>query len=200
MLDLTHHGVWARAQGWSSGRGNTVSNAEQKAVSERADDACNRATAFEGRDAILTMTLSVPGTCTVVSCPACWQWSMNARPCKSHPTVGVLALDAIFSTQLTVGVLSHRVPSGACLMQGALSKITPMAKTSAASSRSELVIPPFGLSSETTFDEMSFGNALRHTMGCIGLAGCLTLRTGCGGPRECPSCTARAAGVLFQFL
>ena len=116
------------------------------------------------------MTLSVPGTCTVVSRPACCQWSMNARPRNSRPAVGVFALEAIFSTQLTVGVLSHSVPSGTCLMQGALSKITPMANTSAASSKSEFVIPPLGLSSDTTLDAMSSGNASRHTIGCIGLA------------------------------
>jgi hypothetical protein len=79
--------------------------------------------------------------------------------------VGVLALDAIFSTQLTVGVLSQRVPRGACLMFGACSKITPIANTSAANSRSELVMPPCGLASVTTSNVMSGGNLSRQTSG-----------------------------------
>jgi hypothetical protein len=81
--------------------------------------------------------------------------------------VGVFALEAIFSTQLTVGVLSHNVPSGACFMPGAWSNITPIASTSAASSRSELVIPPSGLSSETTSNAMSLGNSSRQTKGIM---------------------------------
>ena len=116
------------------------------------------------------MTLSAPGTCIVVSRPACWQWSMNASPRRSRPAVGVFAFDAIFSTQLTVGVLSHSVPIGACLIQGPLSRMTPTANTSAASSGSELVRLPLGLLSEITSDAMSGGNLSRQTHGCIGSA------------------------------
>jgi len=81
--------------------------------------------------------------------------------------VGVVAFEAILVTQLTVGVLSHSVPSGACLTTGARSNITPIARTSAASSRSELVMPPLGLSSETTSDAMSVGNLSRQTRGTM---------------------------------
>ena len=81
--------------------------------------------------------------------------------------MGVFAFEAILSTQLTVGVLSHNVPSGACFTTGARSNITPIARTSAASSRSELVMPPLGLSSETTSEAMSGGNLSRQTMGTM---------------------------------
>lgn len=81
--------------------------------------------------------------------------------------MGVFALEAIFSTQLTVGVLSHNVPRGACLIHGARSNITPIARTSAASSRSELVMPPSGLASEITSEAMSWGKLFRHTMGTM---------------------------------
>ena len=72
---------------------------------------------------------------------------MKARPRNNRPAVGVAAFEAIFSTQLTVDVLSHNVPRGACMIFGADSNITPIANTSAASSRSELVMLPDGLSS-----------------------------------------------------
>jgi hypothetical protein len=121
--------------------------------------------AFSGRDAISAMILSEPGTWTVVSLPACHTWSMTAKPRRSRPAVGVLALEAIFSTQLTVGVLSQRVPSGACRMLGACSNIIPMAKTAAANSRSELVMEPAGLASDTTAEVMSGGKTSRQTIG-----------------------------------
>jgi len=79
--------------------------------------------------------------------------------------VGDLDFEAIRSIQLTVGVLSHRVPSGACFTVGALERATPTANTSAANSRSELVSRPDGLSSDITSEEMSTGNASRHTTG-----------------------------------
>jgi hypothetical protein len=74
-------------------------------------------------------------------------------------------LEAIFSTQLTVGVLSHNVPRGACMIVGAEAKITPIAKTSAASSRSELVMLPEGLSSVMISVSMSRGNRSLQTDG-----------------------------------
>jgi hypothetical protein len=79
--------------------------------------------------------------------------------------VGPWALDAIFSIQLTVGVLSHNVPSGTCLTFGATASATPTAMTSAANSRSEFVRRPFGLSSDTTSEAISCGNATLHTVG-----------------------------------
>ena len=79
--------------------------------------------------------------------------------------MGPLALDASFSIQLTVGVLSHNVPSGTCLTFGATDSATATAMTSAANSRSEFVRRPFGLSSDTTSEAMSCGNPTRHTVG-----------------------------------
>ncbi len=52
---------------------------------------------------------------------------------------GDLDFDAMQSIQLTVGVLSHRVPSAACFTFGAPVRATPTANTSAASSKSEFV-------------------------------------------------------------
>jgi hypothetical protein len=43
----------------------------------------------------------------------------------------------------------------------------PTASTSAASSRSEFVIRPLGLSSEMTLSVMSRGNVIRHSNGCM---------------------------------
>jgi hypothetical protein len=90
---------------------------------------------------------------------------MNARPRNNRPAVGVAALEAIFSTQLTVGVLSHNVPRGACMIFGADSKITPIANTSAASSRSEFVMLPEGLSSVIMSASMSWGKRSLQTEG-----------------------------------
>ena len=63
--------------------------------------------------------------------------------------MGDLDFDAILSTQLTVGVLSHSVPSGVCLVLTWLNA-TLTASTSAASSKSELVSRQFGMSVKTT--------------------------------------------------
>jgi hypothetical protein len=79
--------------------------------------------------------------------------------------VGRLALEAIFSIQLTIGVLSHNVPSGTCLTVRAAASAIPTAMTSAASSRSEFVRRPSGLSSETTLEVMSCRDAARQTTG-----------------------------------
>ena len=92
---------------------------------------------------------------------------MNARPRSRRPAVGDLDFDAMRSIQLTVGVLSHRVPSAACFTFGAPVRATPTANTSAASSKSEFVRRPCGLSIEITSDDMSPGNASRHTTGAI---------------------------------
>jgi hypothetical protein len=83
------------------------------------------------------ITFSTPGTWTVVRRPAWAQYSMKARPRRRHLAVGDLDFDAILSTQLTLGVLSHRVPSGVCL-EFICSIATPTARTSAVSSKSEL--------------------------------------------------------------
>jgi hypothetical protein len=79
--------------------------------------------------------------------------------------VGDTDFEAILSIQLTVGVLSQRVPIGSHLVCGAFARRIPMANTSAASSRSELVSLPWGRSSETTSVAISAGNGRRHTHG-----------------------------------
>jgi hypothetical protein len=63
--------------------------------------------------------------------------------------VGEFDFDAILSTQLTVGVFLHRVPSGVCL-EFIRSNATPTARTSATSSKSEFVSRPLGVSTDTT--------------------------------------------------
>ena len=75
--------------------------------------------------------------------------------------------DTIFSIQLTVGVLSQRVPRGACLMLGAWSKITPIAKTAAANSRSELVMLPWGFLKLTNLEVTVAGKRERHSTGVV---------------------------------
>ncbi len=91
--------------------------------------------------------------------------------------MGDLDFEAILSIQLTVGVLLHSVPRGACFTPGALDMATPIANTSAANSRSEFVRRPDGLSSEITSDEMSGGKALRQRepdFACT-LRGCIVI-------------------------
>jgi hypothetical protein len=80
--------------------------------------------------------------------------------------VGDLDFDAILSTQLTVGVLSHSVPSGVCL-EFIRSNATPTARTSAASSKSEFVSRPWGVSTDTTSLAMSSGNCSLQTTGGV---------------------------------
>jgi len=92
---------------------------------------------------------------------------MKARPRSRRPAVGDLDFDAILSIQLTVGVLSHNVPNGTCLVFVMRSNAIPTARTSAANSRSEFVRRPCGVSSETTSAAMSAGKASRHTAGGV---------------------------------
>ena len=113
------------------------------------------------------MTFSGPSTCTVVSRPAWCQKSMYDSPRSSRPETADFDFDAILSIHPMVGVLSLSVPSATCLIVAALSMMIPTANTSAASSRSELVIVPVGLSSETTSLAMSGGKASLHTIGCM---------------------------------
>jgi hypothetical protein len=80
--------------------------------------------------------------------------------------VGDFDFDAILSTQLTVGVLSHRVPSGVCLEFIRFSA-TPTARTSAASSKSEFVSCPLGVSTDTTSLAISSGKAPHQTTGGV---------------------------------
>ena len=78
--------------------------------------------------------------------------------------MGDLDFDAILSTQLTVGVLLHRVPSGVCL-EFICSNATLTARTSAASSKSEFVSGPLGVSTDITSLAMSSGNPSLQTTG-----------------------------------
>ena len=93
-----------------SGRGNSEENAEVKSSSELVHR-LNNCLAFVGRDAMSAIVLSSPGTWSVRSGPAWWQYNKIASPLISRPEIGVFAFDAILVIQLTVGVLSHKVPS-----------------------------------------------------------------------------------------
>ena len=93
--------------------------------------------------------------------------NIKASPLSSPPAVGYIDLDAMRSIQPTVGLLSHSVPSVLCFIAGASDRMTPTASTSAASSRSEFVIHPLGLSSEMTLSVMLCGNVVRHSNGCM---------------------------------
>ena len=79
--------------------------------------------------------------------------------------MGDLDFDAILSTQLTVGVLLHSVPSGVCL-EFIRSNATPTG-TSAASSKSKFVSRPLGESTDTTSLAMSSGNSSLQTTGGV---------------------------------
>ena len=92
---------------------------------------------------------------------------MKVRPHNSHPAVGDLDFEAILSIQLTIRVLSHNAPRDMCLEFMIQSKATPTARISAASSKSEFVRQPYGVSSETTSNAMSSRNSSRHTKGGI---------------------------------
>ena len=80
--------------------------------------------------------------------------------------MGDLDFDAILSTQLTVGVLSHSLPSGVCL-EFIRSNATPTARTAVASSKSEFVSRPWGVSTDTTSLAMSSGNSSLQTTGGV---------------------------------
>ncbi len=163
-LDLSQRGTAASVHCWLSGNGNTVSKGERKLMSDRADVEQNNCLAFEGQDAMSAITFSSPGTCTVVRWPAWVQYSIIARSHRRLPGVGDFDFDAILSTQLTVGVLSHSVLSGVCL-EVLCSNATPTAGTSAASSKSKLVSRPFGVSTKTTSCAMSAENSSLQTTG-----------------------------------
>jgi hypothetical protein len=157
--NFSHGGTSLSIQAWLLGSGKAVLNNKQKLVSDRGVVAQNFFCALAGREAMSAMTFSTPGTCIVMSRPALLQWSMTARPRRRWPAVGPLALEAIFSIQLTVGVLSHNVPSSTCLTVGATASAILTAMTSAANSRLEFVRRPSGLLLETTLEVMSCRNA-----------------------------------------
>ncbi len=165
-LDLSQQGTAASVHRWLLGRGNTVSKDKWKLISDRADVERNNCLAFDGCDAMSAITFSSPGTCTVVRRPTWAQYSMTARPCSRRPAVGDFDFKAILSTQLTVGVLSHSIPRGVCL-EVRCSNATPTKRTSATSSRSELVSRPFDVSTETTSRAMSSGNSSLQTTGGV---------------------------------
>ncbi len=81
--------------------------------------------------------------------------------------MGERDFEAIFSIQLTVGVLSQSVLIGSHFVTGAFARRVPIANTSAASSKSELVTLPWGRSSDTTSVAISLGKGRRHTHGGI---------------------------------
>jgi hypothetical protein len=159
-FDLSQVGTPTRCHTCLFGRGNARSKDEENLSSDREWVAePNRARAFVGRDAMSAMTFSSPLTCTVVSLPAWWVYSIKDSPRSRLPATADFDFDAILLIQLTVGVLSQSVPRVACLICGALARIMPTANSSAASSRSELVMPPVGLLSDTTLLAMSCGNS-----------------------------------------
>ena len=80
--------------------------------------------------------------------------------------MGDLDFDAILSTPLIVGVLLQRVPSGVCL-EFIHSNATPTARTSAASSKSEFVSQPLGVSTDTTSLAILSGKASLQTTGGV---------------------------------
>jgi hypothetical protein len=96
--------------------------------------------------------------------------NIKASPLSNLPAVGYINLDAIWSIQPTVGLLSHSVPSVFCFTACASVRMTPTASTSAASSRLEFVIHPLGLSSEMTLLVMSRGNVICHNNGCMSVS------------------------------
>jgi hypothetical protein len=69
-LNLTQGGLDASVHCWSSGSGKAASYAEQKAESVSAVGQWKNLCAFVGHDTMSAITLSVPGTCTVMSGPA----------------------------------------------------------------------------------------------------------------------------------
>jgi hypothetical protein len=88
--------------------------------------------------------------------PPVWRvYNRYASPRSNRPAVRNIDLDAIWSIQLIVGLLSHSVIRVWCLMTGASSKMTPTAITYAASSKSELVMDPVGLFLEITLSVIS---------------------------------------------
>jgi hypothetical protein len=72
-LNLNQFGTVASDHAWLSGKRKVVSKEEQNSRSESGESARNNFCAFDGRDAISAMTLSTPGTWTVVRRPACAQ-------------------------------------------------------------------------------------------------------------------------------
>ncbi len=76
-----------------------------------------------------------------------------------------LEQDAICCTQLTVGLLLLNSAMRFSLRGPQTCSIMSQRMTSPASSRSELVIVPFGLATNTTFAVMSGGYWVRNTVG-----------------------------------
>jgi hypothetical protein len=165
-LNLSQRGMAASFHCWMLGNGNAVSKDERKSMSDRAEVYQNNCWAFEGWDAMSAITFSTLGTCTVVKQPAWAQYSMKTRPRRRQPAVGDLDFEAILSTQLTIGVLLHSVLSGVCL-ELTYSNATPTARTSAASSKSEFVSQPLGMSTETASFAMSSRNFSLQTTGGV---------------------------------
>ncbi len=133
-------------------------------MSDRAEVHQNNCWTFEGQDAMWAITFATPGTCPDVRWPAWMQYSMKPRPCRRRPAVEDLDFEVILSTQLTVGVLLHSMPSNVCL-ELTCTNATLTARTSAASSKSEFVSRSLGVSTEITSFAMSSGNFPLQTTG-----------------------------------
>ncbi len=61
-LNLSQRSTAVSVYRWLSGNGNTVSKDKQKSMSDRLGVELNSCWAFEGRDAMLAITFSIPGT------------------------------------------------------------------------------------------------------------------------------------------
>lgn len=86
---------------------------------------------------------------------------------EQPPDGGYWDFDAILVIQLMVGLLSQSDPNAWCLIAGLLSIIAATANSSAASSKSEVVMDPHGLLLDTTVMAMSGGNVHLQTNGGI---------------------------------
>ena len=81
---------------------------------------------------------------------------------RRFATTGLI-MEALCVLQETVGVLSEPERDAAILAFGTASRRVASCKTRAASSRSELVLLPWGLAKETKLATMSSGQGSRQT-------------------------------------
>ena len=121
------------------------------------------------RDGISGIALRDPAMCMGVSgdTPTCFIRSASARsnwPAMSDPRA------AIRRTQQTVGELSLNKPTCDSRRWGHTSSITSHRMSKPAISKSELVMLPFGLRTETKSAEMSGSYWSRNTVGVQALA------------------------------
>ena len=153
--------IWKTFQDACEGNGNRELNIVSNSMSERQ---CHLGMDPNDLDGISVMAFWTPAMCNGVSGDVLLILRRRARA-RISCIAASECLDAIRSTQCTVGELSLKRATCAPSRVSHTDSITSHKRISPAISRSELVMDPFGLAFEMTSCLMSSGHSSLKTVG-----------------------------------